>query len=244
MVLFLRLRGFVVIEILDFVILTTTVFLLIIALSLPDQFIYYSGDASSNVQHFGTGGVAVNVTSVSARVGAFKWRIGFNVPASPTLPGGFSYDSELQQIASDCSSTFDAPVGYQTIGDISCKQFQVFRAIYIVGLVAVSAVAIFKFAEVFRGLNMSRLPVMLWVLHGIGRLLSFCVPVSNFMMSSLISQAHNGTSTLAPSYQILIAALILSACHGLLNIPRCLHSRAEAKAAKQAAKDAAEANAV
>ena len=92
--LFKRVRGFVLIELLDCLFLATTFTLLVIAISLPDQFIYYSGAASTSVAHAGTSGIAVNISSVNANVGAFYWRIGFSIPASSAMPG-FSYSSEL-----------------------------------------------------------------------------------------------------------------------------------------------------
>lgn len=236
--LFKRVRGYVLIELLDSLFLATAFTLLVIAISLPDQFIYYSGVASTSVAHTGTSGVAVNISSVNANVGAFYWRIGFSIPASAAMPAGFSYNSELRPIARDCTSTFDAPVGAQTIG-VSCLDFQAFRVFYIAGLVSVGILTIIKLVETLRDIDMSRIPCFLWAVHGIIKLLAFCIPISQILMSKLIAADTNGSSALAPSYQLLIAALILSGLHGLLNLVRMLHKQAEAREAKKAAAAAA-----
>lgn len=231
-------RGYVPIDLLDCLFLASAFTLLVIAVSLPDQFIYYSGVSSTSVAHTGTSDVAVNISSVNAHVGAFYWRIGFSIPVSPAMPEGISYNSELQPIARDCTSTFDAPVGAQTI-DVSCRDFQVFRVFYIAGLVSVGILTVIQLVETFRDVDMTRIPCFLRATHGIFELLAFFLPpVSQILMSRLTAASTNGSSAL--SYKLLLAALLLSGpFHGLLSLARMLHKHAEVREAKKAAAAAA-----
>ena len=91
---------------------------------------------------------------------------------------------------------------------------------------------------------MTRIPCFLWAALGIIKLFAFCIPVSQILMSKLIAADTNGNSALAPSYLLLIAALILSGLHGLINLVRILQKQAQAREAKKAAAAVAAAAAV
>lgn len=187
-VLFLKIKGYYVIDIWDMIFHWTALALIVASCSTPD-FVQYWGRPGMPADSalFALNGIPIMSNHVKNQVGLMTWQISIDSP-------NMAHHSEWQWIQTNCQARFKSPIGMQSIVG-SCSTYNSFRATLIIGTCCYGLlVALRTIVFLFQRNEHKMSKVISIIYHCLLTLLgasSFLLPIANWIMYKMVIDDFN-----------------------------------------------------